>query len=108
MMMRRSSLALYSSLIMFLLLISRPLPISSHENHGNTAQTLMTTSWRRGFGQNRESLRIFIRKGGRGGGGGGKGRGLVPKSASTRPYLSITFGFGSTVTSLILFMFFTF
>ncbi|KAF3527906.1 hypothetical protein DY000_02036941 [Brassica cretica] len=94
---------------MFLLLISRPLPISSHENHGNTAQTLMTTSWRRSFAQHRESLRIFIRKGGRGGGGGGgKGRGLVPKSASTRPSLSITFGFGSTVTSLMFLMFFAF
>lgn len=108
-----SSLALYSSLIIFLLLLSRPLPISSRplpiSSHGNTAQTLLTTSWRRGFAQHRDSLRIFIRKGGRGGGGGGGGKGRFRvKSASTRPSLSITFGFGSTVTNLMLLMFFAF
>ena len=109
----RISLALYCSLIMFLLFFSLPSPVSS-ENQESTAQTT-TTSWRRSLAQHGDSLRVFIRR--RGGGGGGRGRSSrrpVPtgggggSSATTRPSLSITFGLGSTVASLMLLMFFPF
>ncbi|KAH0941011.1 hypothetical protein HID58_000648 [Brassica napus] len=92
----RISLALYCSLIMFLLFFSLPSPVSS-ENQESTAQTT-TTSWRRSLAQHGDSLRVFIRR--RGGGGGGRGRSSrrpVPtgggggSSATTRPSLSITF-----------------
>ncbi|WZY68519.1 hypothetical protein YC2023_000759 [Brassica napus] len=105
----RISLALYCSLIMFLLFFSLPSPVSS-ENQESTAQTT-TTSWRRSLAQHGDSLRVFIRR--RGGGGGGRGRSSrrpVPtgggggSSATTRPSLSITFGLGSTVASLMLLM----
>ncbi|XP_056854003.1 uncharacterized protein LOC130503406 [Raphanus sativus] len=107
----RISLALYWSFIMFLLFFSLPLPVSS-ENQESKAQT-MTTSWKRSLAQHGYSLRVFIRKRG-GGGGRGRSRGRhVPtggggSSTTTRPSLSITFGLGSTVASLMLLMFFAF
>lgn len=106
----RISLALYCSVIMFLLLFSLPLQVSS-ENQESKVQT-MTTSWRRSLAQHGDSLRVFIRK--RGGGGRGRSSrrrvstGGGGSSATTRPTLSITFGLGSTVASLMFLMFFAF
>ncbi|CAF2147745.1 unnamed protein product [Brassica rapa subsp. narinosa] len=85
----RISLALYCSLIMFLLFFSLPSPVSS-ENQESTAQTT-TTSWRRSLAQHGDSLRVFIRR--RGGGGGGRGRSSrrpVPTGGGERPAVGVT------------------
>ncbi|CAF2068716.1 unnamed protein product [Brassica napus] len=83
----RISLALYCSLIMFLLFFSLPSPVSS-ENQESKAQT-MTTSWRRSLAQHGDSLRVFIRK--RGGGGRGRSsRRPVPTGGGERPAVGVT------------------
>lgn len=115
----RTSLAFCCSLIIIILLLSQPLPISS-ENQESEAQTL--TSWERRRAQHgdsnqsghRDSLRVFMKKVRVG--GGGKSRRRVPigsggaggSSATTRPCLSVSFRFGSTVVSSILMIFFAF
>ncbi|CAH2077437.1 unnamed protein product [Thlaspi arvense] len=116
-------LGFFCSLIIIILLLSQPLPISS-ENQENEAQTV--TSLGRRLVQHGDSnpsdhlytLRVFMRKGRSGGGGGrgGKSRRRVPStggsgggsSATTRLCLSITFRVGSTLASSILLIFFTF
>ncbi|CAN8326652.1 unnamed protein product [Cochlearia groenlandica] len=119
----RTSLAFYCSLIIFILLLSKPLPTSS-EIQEIKAQTM--TFWvRRRLSQkgdstpsdHRDSLRVFIRKS-RVVGGRVKSRksrhhvpsggGSVGSSATTRLCLSKTFNFGSTVASFMLLMYFAF
>ncbi|VVB10932.1 unnamed protein product [Arabis nemorensis] len=120
----RTSLAFSCSLIIIILLLSQPLPISS-EIQESKPQTL--TSWERSLAQQGESnpsdphdsLRVFMRKarvGGVGGKSSKKSKSRHPviyggsggTSATTRPCLSIAFRFGSTVTSSILLILFAF
>ncbi|AEE85793.1 hypothetical protein AtNW77_Chr4g0308891 [Arabidopsis thaliana] len=114
----RTSLAFSCSLIVLLLLLSQPLPISSEnkESERRLAQHGDSNPL-----DHHDSLRVFMRKarfGGVGGGsrGGGRSHRRVPSSghgaggssATSRPCLSMALRYGSTVASSILLMFFAF
>ncbi|KAG7540874.1 hypothetical protein ISN45_Aa07g010230 [Arabidopsis thaliana x Arabidopsis arenosa] len=116
----RTSLAFSCSLIVFLLLLSQPLPISSEkqESEQRLAQHGDSNPL-----DHHDSLRVFMRKarvGGGGGGGGSRGGGRshrrVPSSghgaggssATSRPSLSIALLLGSTVANSILLIFLAF
>ncbi|CAL9227489.1 unnamed protein product [Arabidopsis halleri] len=114
----RTSLAFSCSLIVFLLLLSQPLPISSEnqESERRLAQQGDSNPL-----DHHDSLRVFMRKARVGGGGGGSrgggrshrrvpssGHGAGGSSATSRPSLSIALLFGSTVANSILLTFLAF